>query len=68
MPNWSQKMKKRTVLVKSSFGNYLKGINLDDAKQNYKEEMQEVLLELKVKTSMLLKKLRKENKKPKVEF
>ncbi len=68
MPNWSQKMKKRTVLVKSSFSNYLKGINLDDAKQNYKEEMQEVLLELKVKTSMLLKKLRKENKKPKVEF
>lgn len=68
MPNWSQKMKKRIVLVKSSFGNYLKGINLDDAKQNYKEEMQEVLLELKVKTSMLLKKLRKENKKPKVEF
>ncbi|WP_048109591.1 hypothetical protein [Nitrosarchaeum koreense] len=68
MPNWSQKMKKRTVLVKSSFSNYLKGINLDDAKQNYKEEMQEVLLELKIKTSMLLKKLRKENKKPKVEF
>lgn len=68
MPNWSQKMKKRTVLVKSSFSNYLKGINLEDAKQNYKEEMQEVLLELKVKTSMLLKKLRKENKKPKVEF
>ncbi|EGP93444.1 hypothetical protein MY1_0681 [Nitrosarchaeum koreense MY1] len=61
-------MKKRTVLVKSSFSNYLKGINLDDAKQNYKEEMQEVLLELKIKTSMLLKKLRKENKKPKVEF
>lgn len=68
MPNWSQKMKKRTVLVKSSFSNYLKGINLEDAKQNYKEEMQEVLLELKIKTSMLLKKLRKENKKPKVEF
>jgi hypothetical protein len=41
---------------------------LDDAKQNYKEEMQEVLLELKVKTSMFLKKLRKENKNPKMEF
>ncbi|MCV0412282.1 hypothetical protein [Nitrosarchaeum sp.] len=68
MPNWSQKMKKRTVLVKSSFDNYLKGINLDDVKQDYREEMQEVLLELKVKTSVFLKKLRKENKNPKVEL
>ncbi|MBS3926207.1 MAG: hypothetical protein KGZ34_05900 [Nitrosarchaeum sp.] len=61
-------MKKRTVLVKSSFGNYLKEINLGDINEEYREEMQAVMLELKIKTSVFLKKLRNENKNPKVEL
>ncbi|HSA76602.1 MAG TPA: hypothetical protein VLE02_03570 [Nitrosarchaeum sp.] len=61
-------MKKIAVLVKSSFGNYLKENNMGDIKEEYREEMQEVMFELKVKTSVFLKKLRNENKNPKVEL
>ena len=41
---------------------------MGDIKEEYREEMQEVMLELKVKTSVFLKKLRNENKNPKVEL
>jgi len=61
-------MKKIAVLVKSSFSNYLKENNMGDIKEEYREEMQEVMFELKVKTSVFLKKLRNENKNPKVEL
>ena len=41
---------------------------MENIEEQYREEMQEVMLELKVKTSAFLKKLRTENKNPKVEL
>lgn len=55
-------------MVKSPFDNYLRGINLEDANDKYREEMQEVMFELKVKTAIFLKKIKNENKNPKVEL
>lgn len=40
-------------------------INLRDVKKEYREEMQEVMLELQVKTAVFLKKISKESKNPK---
>ena len=40
----------------------------EDADREYKDTMQEVMMELKLKTNKLLKKLKEENKKNKVRF
>jgi len=39
---------------------------MKDAKHDYKESMQEMLLELKIKTSKLMKKFKEQSKKDKV--
>jgi len=41
---------------------------LVDVNKEYKEAMQETLLELKIKTTKMLKKMKDETKKPKVKF
>ena len=41
---------------------------VDDIDQEYRDTMQEVMLELKLKTDKFLKKLKEENKKSKVSF
>ena len=41
---------------------------VDDTGQEYRDTMQEVMLELKLKTDKFLKKLKEENKKSKVSF
>jgi hypothetical protein len=46
----------------------MRGISLKDIKKDYREEMQEVMLELKVKTDVFLKKIKKESKNPKFEI
>jgi len=46
----------------------MRGISLKDIKKDYREEMQEVMLELKVKTDVFLKKIKNESKKPKFEI
>jgi len=53
------------VSVKLSQDNYPIEINLRDIKKEYREEMQEVMLELQVKTAVFLKKISKESKNPK---
>lgn len=40
----------------------------DDTDREYKDTMQEVMLELKIKTDKFLKKLKEEQKKGKVRF
>jgi len=39
---------------------------MKDSKHDYKESMQEMLLELKIKTSKLMKKFKEQSKKDKV--
>ncbi len=41
---------------------------VDDTAQEYRDTMQEVMLDLKLKTDKFLKKLKEENKKSKVSF
>lgn len=41
---------------------------MENIEEEYREEMQAVMLELKVKTSIFLQKLRTQNKNPKVEL
>jgi len=41
---------------------------VDDTGQEYRDTMQEVMLDLKLKTDKFLKKLKEENKKSKVSF
>ena len=41
---------------------------VDDTGQEYRDTMQEVMLELKLKTDKFLKKLKEESKKSKVSF
>ncbi len=41
---------------------------VDDIDQEYRDTMQEVMLELKLKTDKFLKKLKEESKKSKVSF
>lgn len=51
--------KRRTVVLEEN-------LMMNDSNQNYKETMQETLLELKIKTTKLMKKLKEQSKKDKV--
>ncbi|HSB84622.1 MAG TPA: hypothetical protein VLD64_09075 [Nitrosarchaeum sp.] len=41
---------------------------MTDVNKEYKETMQETLLELKIKATKILKKIKEETKKPKIKF
>jgi len=43
-------------------------LSMTDVNEQYKEEMEKVMLELKTKTSKFLKKLKDETKNPKVRY
>ena len=43
-------------------------LSMTDSKEQYKEEMEKVMSELKTKTSKFLKKLKAETKDPKVRY